>query len=255
VKIMIGCIGMIPTIPCIDKENLGTILFYYYEFFPRLWCYCIIYVLHKQERMMPWPILMNVANSSVRSAFDSANIMNNHSENESKRLYFRERYKNMTTDERKVRHERQRLHNSEPRSKEALKLSNKKFREVQKHMLNKESIAMENTMYILEIAWPTTNASISPSNWVIPESSATHLRIPQADEDMNEDGSPSHMTHRCTISFGQRHALLTRRNTLFGCRIGGNTRSATNDCECLVEDHVDDNMPLSQSVVINSGKH
>jgi hypothetical protein len=98
----------------IDKENLGTILFYYYEFFPRLWCYCIIYVLHKQERMMPWPILMNVANSSVRSAFDSANIMNNHSENESKRLYFRERYKNMTTDERKVRHERQRLHNSEP---------------------------------------------------------------------------------------------------------------------------------------------
>jgi hypothetical protein len=134
-------------------------------------------------------------------------------------------------------------------------LSNKKFREVQKHMLNKESIAMENTMYVLEIAWPTTNASISPSNWVIPESSATHLRIPQADEDMNEDGSPSHMTHRCTISFGQRHALLTRRNTLFGCRIGGNTRSATNDCECLVEDHVDDNMSLSQSVVINSGKH
>ena len=165
----------------------------------------------------------------------------------------------MTPDERKVRRERQRLHNTEPRRKEALKLSNKKFREVQKHTLNKESIAMENPMYDPEVVWPTTNASISPRNWVILESSATHLRIPQADEDMNEDRSddilPSHMTHRCTISSGQRHALLTHRNTLFGRRISGNTRSATNDCECMVEDHVDDNTPLSQSVVINNGKH
>ena len=57
----------------------------------------------------------------------------------------------MTPDERKVRHGRQRLHNTEPRRKEALKLSNKKFREVQKHTLNKESITMENPMFDPEV--------------------------------------------------------------------------------------------------------
>ena len=78
------------------------------------------------------------------AASDSANTMNHPKRNESKKLYDRERYKNMTPDQRQARSERQRLHNSEPKRKEALKIADNKFREMRKHMLHPESIAMEN---------------------------------------------------------------------------------------------------------------
>ena len=46
---------------------------------------------------------------------------------------------------------RQRLCNSEPKRKEALKISDKKFKEKQKHTLHSESIAIENPLYIPEV--------------------------------------------------------------------------------------------------------
>ena len=82
------------------------------------------------------------------AASDSANTMNHPKRNESKKLYDRERYKNMTPDQRQARSERQRLHNSEPKRKEALKIADNKFREMRKLTLHPESITMENPLYI-----------------------------------------------------------------------------------------------------------
>jgi hypothetical protein len=56
-----------------------------------------------------------------------------------------------------------------------LKLSKKKFKELRKHTLHLESIAMENPLYIPEVVWPTVGASrahgttTKSSDWVIPE--------------------------------------------------------------------------------------
>ena len=52
----------------------------------------------------------------------------------SKGNYKSEWYKNMTPEQREARCERQRLHNREPKHKEALKLSKKKFKEVRKSL-------------------------------------------------------------------------------------------------------------------------
>ena len=101
----------------------------------------------------------------------------------------------MTPDQRQARRERQRLHNTEPRRKEALKLSDKKIKETRLHTLHPKSIAMEKLLYILEVVWPTMSASgahasmTNSSDWVIPEFSVTPLHIPLPDEEVREDGS------------------------------------------------------------------
>jgi hypothetical protein len=179
--------------------------------------------------------------------------------------YFSERYKNMTPEQREARRESQRLHNSEPKRKEALKIADKKFREMRKHTLHPESIAMENPLYIPEPVWPTTGASrahgsmVKSSDWVIPESSATPLYIPPPHEEADDEGCDEllsgHMTKRSHVPSGQRHALLTRRNTMFEHRIGSNTRVSNKDGDCMAEDRVDANTPLPQSIVTNNGKY
>ena len=125
----------------------------------------------------------------------------------------------MTPEQREARRERQRLHNVEPKHKVALKLSKKKFKDVQKHTLHLESITMENPLYIPEVVWPTAGASgnygttIKSSDWDIPEFSATPLYIPPPYEEADEEGCDEllsgHMTQRSHVPFGQRHALLT----------------------------------------------
>jgi hypothetical protein len=70
------------------------------------------------------------------------------------------------------------------------------------------------------------------------------LDLEDKDEDNCSDILPSHMTNRRCVRSGARHALLTRRNTLFECRIGGNTKAIPIDSECMDKDHVDDNTPL-----------
>jgi hypothetical protein len=102
--------------------------------------------------------------------------------------------------------------------------------------------------------WPTTNSSVphgptvSPSDWAIPESTATPVFFPQATEETNEededgcsDISPGHMTHRQNVPSGQRHALLSHRNTMFEHHIGRNTRVSINDGE----DHADEKYTLT----------
>ena len=99
-------------------------------------------------------------------------------------------------------------------------------------------------------------ATVSPGDWVIPESSATPIRFPQAteetcdDEDECGDILPGHTTHRQNVPSGQRHVLLAHRNTTFERRIGRNTGVSNNDGE----DHADENTPLPQSTVTNNGK-
>jgi hypothetical protein len=182
----------------------------------------------------------------------------------SKSNYDRKRYKNMTPDQRQARRERQRLYNTKPKCKEALKLSKKKIREMRKHTLHPKSIAMENPLFIPELVWPTAGAfeahgsTVKSSDWVIPESNATPLYNPPPREEVDDEGCdellPGHMTHRSHVPTGQRHALLTRRNTMFECRIGSNTRTSHKDGDCIAEDRVDVNMPLPRSAVTNNGK-
>jgi hypothetical protein len=68
--------------------------------------------------------------------------------------YFHERYKNMTPEERESRRMRQRLYNTFPKRKQAMKMTKKRIKEAQKHTLHKDSIAMENPMYIPEFVRP-----------------------------------------------------------------------------------------------------
>ena len=105
-------------------------------------------------------------------------------------------------------------------------------REVQKHTLNSESIAMENPLFNPKMVWPTANSfgphgpTVSPSDWVISKSTATPICFPQATEESNDDDDgccdilPGHMTHRQNVPSEQRHALLAHRNTVFERRIG-----------------------------------
>ena len=169
----------------------------------------------------------------------------------------------MTPDQRQARHERQRLHNSEPKRKGTLKIADNKFREMWKHTLHPESIAMENPLYIPEPVWLTAGASgahgstVKFSDWFIPESSATPLYWCPPHEEANDEGCDEllsgHMTQRSHVPFGQRHALLTRHNTMFEHYIGSNTRASNKDGDCMAEDRVGANTPLTQSVVTNNG--
>ena len=66
-------------------------------------------------------------------------------------------------------------------------------REVKKHTLNSESIAMENPLFNPKMVWPTASSSrphgptVSPSDWVISKSTATPICFPQAIEEINDD--------------------------------------------------------------------
>ena len=171
-------------------------------------------------------------------------------------------YANMTPEQRDQRRKRQRLYNQVQSRKEAMKAAKKRSREVWRHTLNSESIAMENPLFSPTVEWPNTNSSmsahgptVSPSDWAIPESTATPICFPQAPEETNEDDdgctdiSPGHMTHRQNIPSGQRHALLTRRNNVFERLIGRNTGKSNKG-----EDHAEDNTPLPEATVTNNGK-
>jgi hypothetical protein len=171
----------------------------------------------------------------------------------------------MMFKQREARRESQRLHNSKPKRNEALKIADKKFREMRKHTLCSESIAMENPLYIPEPVWPTAGASrahgstVKSSDWVIPKSSATPLYIPPPHEEADDEGCDEllsgHMTKRSHVPSEQRHALLTCHNMMFECCIGSNTRASNKDGDCMAKDQVDSNTPLPQSVMTNNGKY
>jgi hypothetical protein len=143
-----------------------------------------------------------------------------------------------------------------------MEVTTNRSREVKKHTLSGESIAMENPLFNPKMVWPTTKSSgphgptVSPSDWAIPESTTTPIRFPQAtketydDEDECGDILSGHTTHRQIVPSGQRHILLAHHNTMFECRIGRNTGVSNNDGE----DHADENTPLPQSTVTNNGK-
>ena len=100
---------------------------------------------------------------------------------------------------------------------------------------------------------------VKSSDWVIPESSATAIYIPPPHEEPDDEGYdellPGHMTQRSHVPSRQRHALLTRRNTMFQCRIGSNTRASKKDGDGMAEDRVDVNTPLPQSIMTNNNRY
>jgi hypothetical protein len=64
----------------------------------------------------------------------------------------------------------------------------------------------------------THGTTTKSSDLIIPESSVTSLYIPSPHEEVDEGCDklpPSHMTHKSHVPSGQRHALLTWRNTTF----------------------------------------
>jgi hypothetical protein len=93
-------------------------------------------------------------------------------------------YANMAPEQREQRRRRQRLYNKTLSHKEAMKVTTNRSREVKKHTLNSESIAMENPLFNPKMVWPTANSSgpqgptVSLDDWVIPESTATPIRFP-----------------------------------------------------------------------------
>jgi hypothetical protein len=196
---------------------------------------------------------------------DSINSNDQLRKRELKNAYSRKWYANLTPEEKTARLERQREKSKTPARKESLRNSQRRHREVQKHTLHPDSIAMENPLFTPELVWPTAGASrahgttTKSNDWVIPKSSATPLYIPPPHDEVNDEGCdellPSHMTHRSHVPSGQRHALLTHRNTMFECRIGSNTRTSNKDGDCKAIDQVDVNRPLTQSDMTNNGKY
>ena len=171
----------------------------------------------------------------------------------------------MTPEEREARREQQRKSYRAPGQKEVKVVGNKRRREVKKDTLHRDSIAMENPLFVPELVWPTVSASgahgsmVKSSDWVILESSATPLYIPPPHEEVDDEGCDEllsgHMTQRSHVPSGQRHTLLTHRNTMFERRIGSNTRASNKDGDYMAEDRVDVNTLLSQSVVTNNCKY
>jgi len=100
----------------------------------------------------------------------------------------------MAPKEREAWREQQRLSYRATGRKEAIIVGVKRRRELQKHTLHHESIAMENPLFIPELVWPTAGASrahgtmTKSSDWVISESSATPLYIPPPNEEVNDEG-------------------------------------------------------------------
>jgi len=157
-------------------------------------------------------------------ASDSVNSKDQLRKRESKNAYSRKWYANLTLEEKTARLERQQEKSKTPARKESLRNAQRRHRDVQRCTLHPESIAMVNPLFTPELVWPTAGASgahgttTKSSDWVISESSATLLYIPPPNEEVNDEGCdellPCHMTHRSHIPSGQRHALLTRRNTM-----------------------------------------
>jgi hypothetical protein len=65
----------------------------------------------------------------------------------------------MAPKERHARREQHRLSYRATGRKEAIIAGVKKRRELQKHTLHHESIAMENPLFIPKLVWPTVGAS------------------------------------------------------------------------------------------------
>ena len=59
----------------------------------------------------------------------------------------RKSHANLTPEQWDQRRKRQRLYNQAPSRKEAMKVAKKRSREVRRHTLNSESIAMENPLF------------------------------------------------------------------------------------------------------------
>ena len=134
-----------------------------------------------------------------------------------------------------------------PGRKEVKVAGSKRRREVQKDTLHRDSIAMENPLFVPELVWPTVSAfgahgsMVKSSDWVIPESSATPLYIPPPHEEVDDEGCDELLSGHITqallfVPSGQRHALLTHRNTMFERRIGLNTRASNKDGDFMAKD-------------------
>lgn len=167
---------------------------------------------------------------------------------ELKNEYSRKWYAKLTPEEKTTRLQRQREKSKTPARKESLRNSQRRHREVQKHTLHPDSIAMENLLFSPELVWPTADAfgahgtTTKSSDWVIPESNATPLYIPPPHEEVDDEGCdelpPGHNTHRSHVTSKKRHALLTHRNMMFERRIGSNTRTSNEGGDYMAKDQV-----------------
>lgn len=137
----------------------------------------------------------------------------------------------MTPEERESRRMRQRLYNTFPKRKQAMKMTKKRIKEAQKHTLHKDSIAMENPMYIPEFVRPH-GTTPSTNEWLVPEVSTTSGYIPPDSVEMDEDGCSDVLPcHRRRVPSGGRQILLAHQNMLFEECIGGKQKNTTKQSE------------------------
>ena len=137
--------------------------------------------------------------------------------------------------------ERMRYANMDPNKKASIHEERKKRRrvlkELQRNTLNKESIALENPMYVPEVVPLSINETgsqgtkvTSPRDWAIPELNESPIYVQSAEEEMMDyelpDMSDGSILRRKHVTYGERQALLARQIQKFEASCAKNRASA-----------------------------
>jgi hypothetical protein len=149
----------------------------------------------------------------------------------------RERYTNMTPEQREVRRveqkmltarrrniqtkeqieakkkERRRVQNMTPEQARAKRDKKRMERDCRRNTLNSDSIAMENPEYIPNVV-PLNDKSTTPSDWIIPEASGS-LVSDQTQDVRPLDMDPCQITRRRRVPSRERQSRLARKNKHF----------------------------------------
>lgn len=161
----------------------------------------------------------------------------------------REAYHAKTPTEKSARSERRREQNKTPSQVDGKRAYKKRMKAFHSNNLHPESMAMENPHFSPELIHPTRDAStLSPQDWAIPDVNGTLVYIQSIAEHCMDVETPSagHITHRHSVTPGERPALLARRNQKF-------QTTSTKRPNVSVEEDINGPQTLTQSTIINNG--
>lgn len=123
-----------------------------------------------------------------------------------------------------------------------------------RNTLSKDSIAMENPLYIPKIV---RDGSIPTCDWSIPEVSGTLVYIQSASEQMSDgethDMDVSEISRRKHITHGERHALMCRRNEAFYESTKKNETPSMDETSSMNLEGVNGSEHQTQSIIVNNG--
>ena len=123
-----------------------------------------------------------------------------------------------------------------------------------RNTLSKDSIAMENPLYIPKIV---RDGSIPTCGWSIPEVSGTPVYIKSASEQMSDgethDMDVSEISRRKHITHGERHALMCRRNEAFYESTKKNKTASMDETLSMNLEGINGSEHQTQSIIVNNG--